>query len=306
MTALKPGVMSIGGLSAATGIPVATIRTWERRYGYPVAERKPSGHRVYPVSTVPRLRLISQVLARGHRAAEVVPAAERELEALLAAHPPRPGATGGVRPATLHSMADETELLAAVQSFDGEALRRVFQTEWVRSGPLEFVERRAAPFLEAIGDAWEKRELDVRHEHFASGALGDFLRTVRVPLEDRAEGPLAALATLPEERHGLGLQLCAIVFALAGWEPLVLGVETPVDQIVALVREAPIEAVALSCVLPVKPDAIALLRRLRRGVPRPVPVLVGGRGAAGVTVRGVEVLSDLFALDAWLRHAAGA
>ena len=82
------GVLSIGALSAATGIPVETIRTWERRYGFPIAERKPSGHRVYPVSTIPRLRLIAAALARGHRAAEVVGTSEQTLAALLEAVPP--------------------------------------------------------------------------------------------------------------------------------------------------------------------------------------------------------------------------
>lgn len=303
MTPRGQGVLTIGALSAATGIPVATIRTWERRYGFPVADRKPSGHRVYPVSIVPRVRLIGQVLARGHRAAEVVPASERELEALLAAQPqprsapPRPAVTVGQEPAP-------TDLFAAVQSFDAEALRRVFQAEWARRGPLEFVEQRAAPFLKAIGDAWAQGELDVRHEHFASASLGDFLRTVRVPLEDRASGPIAALATLPDERHGLGLQMSALIFALAGWDPLVLGVDTPVEQIVALAREAPIDAVALSAVLPVDAGALDAVRTLRRRLPRGIPILLGGGGAADVRVRGVEVMPDLRALDEWLRTRA--
>ncbi|HEX6133824.1 MAG TPA: cobalamin-dependent protein [Longimicrobiales bacterium] len=303
MTPRGQGVLTIGALSAATGIPVATIRTWERRYGFPVADRKPSGHRVYPVSIVPRVRLIGQVLARGHRAAEVVPASERELEALLAAQPqprsapPRPAVTVGQEPAP-------TDLFAAVQSFDAEALRRVFQAEWARRGPLEFVEQRAAPFLKAIGDAWAQGELDVRHEHFASASLGDFLRTVRVPLEDRASGPIAALATLPDERHGLGLQMSALIFALAGWDPLVLGVDTPVEQIVALAREAPIDAVALSAVLPVDAGALDAVRTLRRRLPRGIPILLGGSGAADVRVRGVELMPDLRALDEWLRTRA--
>ncbi len=300
----RKGVLSIGALSAATGIPVATIRTWERRYGFPVADRKPSGHRVYAVATVSRLRLITDVLARGHRAAEVVPASERELESLLEAH--RADGRSDDRfddapVATVLSMDDEPELLAAVQSYDADALRRVFQAEWARCGPLEFVEQRAAPFLTAIGDAWERGDLDVRHEHFASATLGDFLRTVRIPLEERAHGPLIALATLPDERHGLGLQLVALVCALAGWEPLVIGVETPTDQVVALTREAPIDAVAISCVMPPDASAISQLRALRRRLPRAMPLLVGGSGAREVEIRGVEALPDLHALDMWLR-----
>jgi DNA-binding transcriptional MerR regulator len=68
--------LSIGALSRATGIPVETLRTWEHRYGFPAPERRPSGHRVYSRAIVPRLRRISEAIARGHRAGQVVSASD--------------------------------------------------------------------------------------------------------------------------------------------------------------------------------------------------------------------------------------
>ena len=292
------GALSIGALSAAIGIPVETLRTWERRYGFPVAERKPSGHRLYPLSTVPRLRLINQALARGHRAAEVVPASEAMLEALLDVVPTVPVREAGeVSPIPA---AQPTGLFAAVLAFDAESLKRIFQVEWARRGPLGFLEQVVAPMLGAIGDAWQRGELDVRHEHFASALLGDFLRAVRMPLDQRATGPLVALATLPGERHGLGLQMSALVFAQAGWRALMLGIETPPEQIVALTREAQVAAVALSFVLP--DSDVAPVRWLRRQIKREVPLLIGGAAVrAEWAGPGIQVLPDLRALDAWVR-----
>ncbi|HEU5209345.1 MAG TPA: cobalamin-dependent protein, partial [Longimicrobiales bacterium] len=102
------------------------------------------------------------------------------------------------------------------------------------------------------------------------------------------------------------LQMVALVCALAGWEPLVLGLETPADQVVALTREAPIDAVAISCVLPPTAVAVGELRSLRRRLPRSMPLLVGGGGAADVDIRGVEAVASLHALDEWLRlHREG-
>ena len=75
--------LSIGALSRATGIAVETLRTWESRYGFPVPERKASGHRVYPVAAVPRLRRIAQALSLGHRAGQVVGASEESVARLL-------------------------------------------------------------------------------------------------------------------------------------------------------------------------------------------------------------------------------
>lgn len=302
----EQGLLSIGALSSATGIPVDTIRTWERRYGFPVADRKPSGHRVYALSTVPRLRRIAQAMARGHRAAEVVSASDGALEALLNALPEplaEPPAVRRAAPASARAVdAELADLLDATHAFDSERLTHAFQADWARLGPLEFLEQRAAPFLTAIGNAWAEGALDVRHEHFGSSVLGDFLRAVRLPLDARATGPIVALATLPGELHGLGLQMSALVFALAGWRTLVLGVDTPVAEIAALAREAPIAAVAVSCVQPRGRGVAAPVRALRRQLPRRLPLIVGGAGApTGVRQPGIEVVPDLEALDRWLR-----
>jgi cobalamin-dependent methionine synthase I len=153
--------------------------------------------------------------------------------------------------------------------------------------------------------------MDVRHEHFASAVLGDFLRVVRQPLEDRASGPVAALATMPGELHGLGLQMAALVFALAGWRVVLLGTDTPVKQVSALAREAPLSAIAISVITSPAGKGSAEYRRsvalLRSAVPKHIPILIGGAGATGVRARrGVATLSDLYELDRWARSFSAA
>jgi MerR family transcriptional regulator, light-induced transcriptional regulator len=296
------GLLSIGALSAATGVPIDTIRTWERRYGFPLPERKPSGHRVYRLDTVPRLRRAAQAIARGHRAAEVVPASERALDALLDSLPEPAAAQPAERsPNRAAEMAARTEdLLDAVRRFEAERLRRLIHGAWARLGPLGFLEECAAPLMAAVGSAWAGGELEVRHEHFASGVLGDFLRTARAPLEDRGTGPIAILATLPNELHGLGLHMAGLVFALAGWRPLILGVDTPIAQIAALARDAQAGVVALSSVQRGPRARLARIRALRRALPRRIPLLIGGRAApTGSRLQAVEVLSDLHQLHEW-------
>jgi len=298
------GLLSIGALSSATGIPIETIRTWERRYGFPVPERKPSGHRLYPLETIPRLRRAAQAIARGHRPAQVVPATERALDALLQSLPepnssslPTPGAI----PQLAEALAGTEDLLDTVRRFDAEQLRLLIRGSWTRQTPTEFLERTAAPFLSALGQAWETGDLDVRHEHFATGVLGDFLRTARAPLEDRATGPVAVLATLPGELHGLGLHMAALVFALSGWRPLLLGTDTPIEQIAALARDARLGVVALSCVQADRRTP-ARIRKLRQALPRRLPLLVGGKGApSGPPAAGIEIIQDLMQLERWAK-----
>ena len=50
-----------------------------------------------------------------------------------------------------------------------------------------------------------------------------------------------------------------------------------------------------------------MIQTLRRGLPRRVPLLVGGRGAHRLPkVKGVEIISDLTGLERWLRAYRGA
>lgn len=51
-TSLDGFGLSISGLSSATGVSAATLRTWETRHGYPRPQRLPGGHRRYPDTAV--------------------------------------------------------------------------------------------------------------------------------------------------------------------------------------------------------------------------------------------------------------
>ena len=52
------------------GIPAATIRNWEDRYGTIVPERSPGGHRLYSRDQMERLRFIAAEVSRGLSAAD--------------------------------------------------------------------------------------------------------------------------------------------------------------------------------------------------------------------------------------------
>jgi DICT domain-containing protein len=47
--------VTIGALSAATGVSVSVLRSWEQRYGFPQAMRSSGGHRRYAASTIARI-----------------------------------------------------------------------------------------------------------------------------------------------------------------------------------------------------------------------------------------------------------
>jgi hypothetical protein len=126
--------LSIGALSAAVGIPVTTLRTWEERYGFPAPKRTASGQRVYSLETVARLRRIQEALARGHRAGDVLPANPDALERLLAV------ASAEANRATVSPIGDPDVLVPLILSFDAEVLDEALRKEWARVGPLRFLD----------------------------------------------------------------------------------------------------------------------------------------------------------------------
>jgi methanogenic corrinoid protein MtbC1 len=288
--------LSIGALSRATGIPVETLRTWEARYGFPEPIRKPSGHRVYLAETVQRLRRVAAAIAKGHRACECVPATDVELATLLEASAP------SVRkPLEVPGEALDA-LVSAVAAFDADRLTRMLLGEWARLGPLEFLARRVIPLVRHVGDQWSAGRLQIHHEHFLSERLGDVLRTLRLPYDDHAHGPAIVCGTLPRERHALGLQMAALVAAVAGWRVLFLGAEVPADQLAQVASTSGARAVAVSVSrLNGGLEADGMLRELRAALPGDVLLLAGGEGAPA-DAPGIERITDFAVLYERLRR----
>lgn len=293
------GKLSIGALSRATGIPPETLRTWELRYGFPVPERKPSGHRVYPITSVMRLRRIAEALARGHRAREAVSASENALSTLLTVGP----VETVTRPSsTRMEEADIADLLHFVETFDAEQLTRSLLRDWKCMSLLEFLSGRIAPLIYAVGEEWAAARLEIRHERFLSERVGDLLRSLRLPLEEKAKGPLVVCASLPGEEHGLGLQMVALLLTGVGCRILFLGTEVPPTQVASLARDLNARAVAVSVSIANRGEPMAgPITFLRSLLPRRVTLLVGGAGAPG-SQPGLKIVQDLAEVEEWGRH----
>jgi DNA-binding transcriptional MerR regulator len=57
--------LTIGQLAERTGVAAGTLRMWERRHGFPVPERLPSGHRRYSDSAIESVRRVANERAAG-------------------------------------------------------------------------------------------------------------------------------------------------------------------------------------------------------------------------------------------------
>lgn len=98
--ATQPDTLTIGQLAARTGLKPATLRMWESRHGFPVPERRDSGHRRYASGDVDlvrqvlrrrdggvRLEVAIAEVALAQAAVEVPPGAPSVYAALRRSHP---------------------------------------------------------------------------------------------------------------------------------------------------------------------------------------------------------------------------
>jgi DICT domain-containing protein len=61
----EDAALSIGDVVAATGVGEATLRAWERRFGFPTPRREPSGHRRYSRGDIEQIRSVVRERKRG-------------------------------------------------------------------------------------------------------------------------------------------------------------------------------------------------------------------------------------------------
>jgi MerR family transcriptional regulator, light-induced transcriptional regulator len=305
----KNALLSIGALARLSGIPIETLRNWERRYGFPAPERLGSGHRRYAWPVVARLKKIKSALDLGHRPSFAVLANEQELSEVLREGGHGDGQAGpGLRERSAAAAAIE-ELVGCekcIAKLDTSDLEQRLRSAWARYGAHDFVTRVAVPFLNAVGDGWESGALTVAHEHFASEVLESFLVGQWRPLAQTARGPRIVLATLDGELHSLGLHMAAVFLALRSFRIVFLGPNTPLDDIVSAATASSALATVIGTSLAADPKRTARrLAALRAELSTPIIVAVGGNdGLPGVD--GVVFVETFEAFRVWVDTLAAA
>lgn len=220
--------MPIAAVSTLLGIPVPTIRSWERRYGFPVPARTQGRHRRYSVDEIDQLRMMRDEITRGHSASEAVDLVRRS------ATEDRPRA----------ELLDR--FLEAAMHLDPTKLREVLTTGTESMGVEETMRDVALPAMREMGSRWKAGVCDTAHEHLATEAVRVWLarQSVMAPPPFRPS-PLV-LACGPKDLHTIGLESFGVVLARRGWSLRTLGPLTPVSSLVAATRAAEAHGVVVT------------------------------------------------------------
>ncbi|WLT31963.1 MerR family transcriptional regulator [Geothrix sp. PMB-07] len=279
MGKVEPELLSIGDICSETGLSADVVRVWERRYGFPVPVRLPSGHRRYRREDLHRLRLMAEAVAQGHRPSVVARSTEPGLKRLL--------------------MPEENPqveaLFQAVQAMDSDGIRRLLGEALQQLGWNAFLQQVIPLLLDRVGLAWADGSIGIHHEHLVTEVLEDFLRQLRLECRTVPGRGCVLLCTLPGERHRLGLLLAALAYASRGVRTELLGVDLPVSSIAQAARTLKADRVAVSLSIQSAGEPTRkLLMDLRDRLPVGCRLLVGGQGAMRTRkVDGVERTNGL-------------
>lgn len=215
-------VLRIGEVARRTGVSVATLRAWERRYGLLDPHRTDGGHRLYREADVERVRSMSRLLDDGWSAAA---AAREVLRKPAEVVELRSVAGGGDAAAGLIARLEH-----AVDAFDAAAADEVVDDTLARLQVPSALDEVLLPVLRRVGEGWQDDPRVIAREHFASNTLRPRLQRL---LRGRAPaGARTLLAAAPEgETHDLGLLAGAAVAVDAGWQVHFLGADTPTAAI---------------------------------------------------------------------------
>jgi DNA-binding transcriptional MerR regulator len=263
------GLLPIRTVSMLTGVNAVTLRAWERRYGLITPQRTPKGHRLFTQQDVERINRIVEFLNQGISVSHVKPLLDRA-----------PG--DAITPSTTGNgdlwKNYQDRMLGAIEVFDEPALDNTYN-DALSLYPIDVVNQRlTTPLLCLLGERWKKRETGVAEEHFFSVYLRNKLGTRIHHMNQRSNGPLLLLACLPGELHEIGLLFFALAAVNAGYRVLILGANTPLQQIPAVLAKKACAGVILSSSS--KPARGVLGTELPELTSRvEPPVFVGGKTA---------------------------
>ena len=294
--------LPIRTICSLTGVNAMTLRAWERRYGLVRPARTPKGHRLYTHQDVERIRRVQVLVQRGVPISRVRDLLDTSPEAADALRPQGPW------------RGYHERMAAAISQFDERELDQVYD-EVLSIHAIEKITRNMIlPLLVHLGERWQNLPGAIAEEHFFAMYLRSKLGARLQHRMRYATGPRIVAACVPGEQHEIGLLLFALEAHQAGLQTVLLGANTPLEDVVIALRRSGGDAIVISSSVEPAPGFIeralpALVRQVD------VPVFVGGVtalhhrqaiAAAGAVALGVELENGVRLIEATLAQPGSA
>ena len=263
----------IRAVAKLTGLPLDTLRAWERRYAVVTPMQGPRG-RVYSEQQVQRLVLLRDAVEQGYSIGQVAAESNARLRSLLKR----------TQDLTVAEPASQTEapsvlegILHAVERFDYSAAdRELGRLAATLADPRRLVHDVALPLMRIAGNRWHEGRLTIAQEHMVSMLLSNLLASLvrhYTPLNPAAK---VLLATPSAEDHGFPIMAAAMLCVAGGLGVVHLGTNLPGPEVVYAQRKSEAKAVLMGLMREPSREVLDDLRLIARKLPSPVAAWLGG------------------------------
>lgn len=235
----KP-LYNIGVVARMTGVSMATLRAWERRYGFPDSERTSGGHRLYSERDVMRLRWVKERIEEGMQTAQAINALRhQENTGQLALIEPwrgdQPHAALHTPAQHIHTVSEQ--LFQALIGRDLALADRLLGDGLAISTPEDLILEVIGPTIARVGDAWEDGQISVATEHLATNYLRQrMLMWMMSGPPTKAIDPIV-LACAPNEWHEGSLMILGTLLRRRRWPVAYLGQAVPLKDLSSFVKD---------------------------------------------------------------------
>jgi cobalamin-dependent methionine synthase I len=191
-----------------------------------------------------------------------------------AAPPTGVGSTAAVHLALRDTLKD------ALDSWDASRFEQTLALAAATVPTDDLAEALLAPIAREVGERWASGDISIAQERIASAAIRKVVLTAVNAIKPTAGHRSIVLATLPGERHELGILLAGLVASTRRFGCHFVGADAPAAETARMTERTGACAVGIGVVLPPDLDTVlADLAELCRLVGEGTPVFVGGAGA---------------------------
>jgi methanogenic corrinoid protein MtbC1 len=280
--------VSIDQIQRETGFGKGQLRKWRQRFGFPLNESTTNSKSAYSGETLEKLLLIKRLLEAGYKPSEVVSTNYEGLQALLAVmHEPE-----------LNVIHDDTikNLIEHIKRFDIKAFNSLLIELRSKKTLIDLIQNILAPLMIFLGEAWNRGEIDIHHEHLCTSSLERFLNGEILKCKPQTGSPTILFAAPPKENHLLGLLMTEAVLAEQGVRAIHMGSHIPIHslQTAAIACSADIVVLSFSFAYPSR-NVQPILSQLRRSLPNHIQIWAGGAGLSSVKrqPKGITIFKNL-------------
>lgn len=275
-------VYNIKAISHLVGLLPVTLRAWERRYGLLNPTRGDQGYRMYSERDLKVLRWIKAQIDTGMSISRAV---EHLRDLQKNGVDPIDDNRASLSDASVSIDTVNRQLYEAVTGFDdtraNEVLRRAFAIYSVD----QVLTRVVQPTLVEIGEAWQRGDLAIANEHYASQFFLRHLMSMLTTTMPPTHFQTIIAAGAPGEEHQIGLLILVVMLRWRGWDIKYMGPNLPLEKLLEALSPLQPNMLLFSATRSENARGLLKMDELFSHYPEPKPAIIfGGQGFINLTL----------------------